>query len=45
MLSVKSAAAAKTPITTGAAISALATAISVTAGALLLHPKNLQKDD
>lgn len=37
------AAVAITPITTGAAISALATAISVTAGVLLLHPKNLQR--
>ena len=43
-LSAKSAAAVKTPITTGAAISALATAISVTAGVTILNLCAMESD-
>ena len=44
MLSVKSAAAVKTPITTGAAISALATAINATAGVTILNLCAMEND-
>ena len=44
MLSAKSAAAVKTPITTGAAISALATAINATAGVTILNLCAMEND-
>ena len=44
MPSVKSAAAVKTPITTGAAISALATAITATAGVTILNLCAMEND-
>ena len=44
MLSVKSAAAAKTPITTGAAIGALATATNATAGVTILSLYAMKSD-